>query len=75
MGAICVGVVFGGLGLLLLFSKDVRDISWQWDSWRMRSRGVTSVERTPQWEKSTTLAGVGCIVFGILIIIFSLVAD
>jgi hypothetical protein len=51
---VIVGLVLIVLGLISIFAKD---LAWEMTEWQNRNRGVQS-ERTPEWERSTTLGGV-----------------
>ena len=42
-------------GLILIFKKDM---GWAEEEMRSRKKGITDLERTPQWEMINTIGGI-----------------
>jgi hypothetical protein len=60
MGALLAALFFIGMGLLMLFKKDVM---WELTVWQNQRKGVAS-ERTDAWEFEMTLGGIAAVFLG-----------
>jgi hypothetical protein len=64
--SILLGIVCIGLGLAMLFAKD---LMWALTEWGNSFKGLTS-ERTENWELGQNIAGVVLVLLGLLLVLF-----
>lgn len=50
------------------------DLAWRYARWSNRTRGLTSNERTPEWERANRFNGFFCLISGLVILTGTLIA-
>lgn len=65
MEAVLLGILCIGMGLAMLFAKDMM---WAMTEWSNSFKGVTS-ERTENWELGQNIAGVVMVLLGLLLVL------
>lgn len=55
------------IGVLYLATDS--DLLWSYHRFQLRAKGITSVERTPEWDFARKITGYGCIVCALIILL------